>query len=169
MLNADHLLAPWLWATLAIAAVLTALIVLTLRRRHRPAAGDELGTRALHDMGVREFEALVRESFQRQGYTLIDPPRGGASGGELMLRRDRETVLVQCRHWRDRKVGVEVVVALQRAMSARGAGGGFVLTGGRYAREAVALAATANVRLIDGPALRGLIEKANAHSVRTAL
>ena len=168
MLSADPAVAPWLWATLAVAVGLTAAIVLAWRRRQRHGASDEMGTQALHDMNAREFEALVRESFQRQGYTLIEAARGATSGGELMLRRERETVLVQCRHWRDPRVGVEVVAALQRAMSTRGAGGGFVLTRGRFAREAQALAAAGNIRLVDGPALLGLIRKANPRSARAA-
>jgi restriction system protein len=151
---------PYLPAAIFV-AVCTALLALYLRRRRGSSPSGDPGTRALHGMKVREFEALVRESFRAQGYKLIDAPRGASEGGELMLRRDRETVLVQCKHWRDRKVGVEVVQSLQHAMAARGAGGGFVLTTGRFGREAVAFAAGCNVRLIDGPALRGLIDKAN--------
>ena len=111
----------------------------------------------------REFEALVGEAFRLQGYQVLDSARGGAeSGGELTLRRERETFLVQCRHWKEAKVGVDAVHALQRAMAARGASGGFMLTDGRFAREAGAFASGCNIRLIDGLALQGLLEKAKS-------
>ena len=111
----------------------------------------------------REFEALVGEAFRLQGYQILESARGGVdSGGELTLRRERETFLVQCKHWKTAKVGVDAVEALHRAMAARGASGGFVLTEGRFAREAIAFAAGCNVRLIDGRALQGLLDKARA-------
>jgi restriction system protein len=111
----------------------------------------------------REFEALVGEAFRLQGYQILDSARGSAdSGGELTLRRERETFLVQCKHWKTAKVGVDAVQAVHRAMTARGASGGFVLTEGRFAREAIAFAPGCNVRLIDGTALRGLLDKARA-------
>lgn len=151
------------WLSVAVAAGLAlawfgATLVLRVLRR-RSSRPSETG--ALMGMKVREFESLVRESFKLQGYQVIEGRRGAAEGGELALRRDRETVLVQCRHWRDRKVGVGAVQALQSAMAARGAGGGFVLTAGRFSREAAAFAAGSNVRLVDGDGLIGLIERAS--------
>ena len=109
-------------------------------------------------LNAREFEQLVGEAFRLQGYQPIDSARGD----QLVLRRERETVLVECRHWESSKVGVDAVDALQRAMAARGAGGGFLLTEGRFAREAIALAASCNVRLVDGAALTGLLDKARS-------
>ena len=152
----------YLLAAIGVAAV--AIWALMHRRASRGDATNA-GTAAqpLTGMLLREFETLVTEGFRRQGYQVVEPTRGGmGSGGELTLRRDRETFLVQCKHWQASKVGIEPVHAMQRAMAARGAAGGFVLTGGRFGREAVAFASGCNVRLIDGPALRGLLEKAKA-------
>ena len=109
----------------------------------------------------REFEALVGEAFRAQGYQILESARGGPdSGGELTLRRERETFLVQCKHWKEAKVSVDAVHALQRAIAARGASGGFMLTDGRFAREAAAFAVGCNIRLIEGPALQALLDKA---------
>jgi restriction system protein len=133
------------------------------RRSRAPAvAGDtQAAPRQRGDRAAwREFEARVTDAFRRQGYQILDGARGGAeSGGELTLRRERETFLVQCKHWKEAKVGVDAVHALQRAMLARGASGGFVLTSGRFAREAVTFAAGCNVRLIDGATLQALLEQ----------
>ncbi|HEY9239793.1 MAG TPA: restriction endonuclease, partial [Burkholderiaceae bacterium] len=49
------------------------------------------------------------------------------------------------------------VEALHRDIVARGASGGFMLTEGRFAREAHALATTCNIRLLEGAAVAGLI------------
>lgn len=47
-------------------------------------------------------------------------------------------------------------------MAATGATGGFVVSSGRFTEDAVAFADGRNVALIDGPKLRGLIERAKA-------
>jgi restriction system protein len=149
-------LAPYLLMTGLAIAVCAAIFM--LRRRQGVNAAPS-GARRLQDLKQREFETLVRDSFRQQGFTSIVSPGGATEGGELMLRRERETMLVECRHWRDPKVGAEAVRALQRTLAQRGAGSGFVLTTGRFSREAIAAAAGGNVRLLDGPALRDLLGK----------
>ncbi|HWI09984.1 MAG TPA: restriction endonuclease [Burkholderiaceae bacterium] len=139
--------ALWLWRHSRAPGLVNDARVAPVRRADREA--------------WREFETLVAEAFRRQGYQVLDSTRGTAeSGGELTLRRERETFLVQCKHWKEAKVGVDAVHALQRAMTARGASGGFMLTDGRFAREAIAFANGCNVRLIDGAALQGLLDQA---------
>ena len=53
---------------------------------------------ALGDMTWREFEMLVGEGFRLQGYEVTETGGGGADGGiDLVLRKDREKFLVQCK------------------------------------------------------------------------
>ena len=59
-------------------------------------------------------------------------------------------------------VGVTVVRELFGVMAARGAAGGFVVTSGRFTREAAEFASGRNVKLIEGPALMDLIRQARA-------
>jgi restriction system protein len=57
-----------------------------------------------------DFELMVGEAFRRAGYAVEE--RGGRSpdgGVDLVLRGDGERVVVQCKHWKDRLVGVSVV------------------------------------------------------------
>ena len=79
-----------------------------------------------------------------------------------MLNRSSEKFLVQCKQWRAYRVGVEVVRELYGVMAAKGATGGFVVTSGRFTEEATSFASGRNVKLIDGPALHGLIRQAQA-------
>lgn len=124
------------------------------RRRNAEIGPAEAAADGIAPLSDADFEALVAEAFQRQGYQVID---GGRSARVVTLRRDRETHLLQCRHRHAAKVGVDAVQALHREMSARGANGGFMLTEGRFSREATALAASCNVRLLEGAAVRGLL------------
>jgi restriction system protein len=116
---------------------------------------------ALDGMTWQQFERLVGEAFRLQGYQVIETGGGGADGGvDLVLTRDGEKHLVQCKQWRAFKVGVDVVRELYGVMAAKGAAGGFVVTSGRFTDEAVAFAQGRNVRLLDGPKLHGLLQQA---------
>ena len=117
----------------------------------------------LDGMTWQQFEQLVGEGFRLQGYRVLETGGGGADGGiDLVLTKNGEKYLVQCKQWRAFKVGVEVVRELYGVMAARGATGGFVVTSGRFSDEASSFAKGRNVTLIDGKRLRGLIDQARA-------
>jgi restriction system protein len=116
---------------------------------------------ALDGMSWQQFERLVGEGFRLQGYRVVENGGGGADGGiDLVLNKDGEKYLVQCKQWRAFRVGVDVVRELYGVMAAKGAAGGFVVTSGRFTDEARHFAAGRNVQLIDGTRLRALIKQA---------
>jgi restriction system protein len=145
---------PLVVALAVVAALLLPAAVWLTLRRQRPAGPAA----SFAGMRERDFELLVAAAFRAQGYEPIGVADGSpANVGQLVLRRERTTFLVECRHFRAAKVDVGAVHALQRAMAARGAGGGFVLSGGRFSREAIAFAGGCGVRLVDGPLLQGML------------
>jgi restriction system protein len=88
---------------------------------------DSVG--ALNEMTWREFEMLVGEAFRRKGYMVSETGGGGADGGvDLVLSKDGEKFLVQCKKWKAFKVGVTTIRELYGVMAAGGAAGGFVVT-----------------------------------------
>jgi restriction system protein len=113
---------------------------------------------AITSMSWRDFERLVGEVFRRQGFTVSGFGGQGPDGGvDLELTKNGERYLVQCKHWRKRQVGVTVVRELNGVVSAQGAHGGFVVTGGEFSREAREFAESCGIKLVDGPALEKLI------------
>ena len=51
-----------------------------------------------------EFEKLLCEAFRRQGYSVEHRGGAGPDGGiDLMLRREGQKALVQCKHWKYRE------------------------------------------------------------------
>jgi restriction system protein len=139
------------------------------RRKRRALVNDVTSNdsaNALEGMTWREFEMLVGEAFRLQGYQVVETGAAGADGGvDLVLKRERETFLVQCKQWKAYKVGVTVVRELFGVMAARGAAGGFVVTSGRFTREATEFASGRNLKLIEGAALMGLIKQAQSARV----
>jgi len=130
------------------------------RTRFIAEVGNRSSASALNEMSWQEFEMLVGEAFRRGGYSVGETGGGGADGGiDLVLRRDGEKYLVQCKQWRAFKVGVPIIRELYGAMAAAGAAGGFVVTSGVYTQEAKDFAAGRNIDLIDGVELHEIIKQ----------
>ena len=169
--------APW-WAGASLAAVsvlalqgaaqivlpmigLSAALasVLVRRKRAGPVAADD---DVLDRMTRREFEALVAEGFRQQGYQIAE---AAIAGADITLRKDRQTWLVHCKPWRSAKVDADVVATFVSDLKVRGAAGGFIMSSGRFTREAVAFASGKPVQLIAGPALQSLVKKLRSSRV----
>ncbi len=113
------------------------------------AAADPRG--AVSAMGWQDFEALVGESFRRDGYQVDE--RGGSApdgGIDLVILKGGERHLVQCKHWKTQQSGVTVIRELNGVIAAQGAHGGIVATGGGFTRDARELADRCKIRLIGG-------------------
>ena len=128
----------------------------------------------LNGMTWQEFEMLVGEAFRRKGYTVTETGGGGADGGvDLVLKKDGEKFLVQCKQWKAFKVGVTTIRELYGVMAAGGAAGGFVVTSGVFTSEAKSFAEGRNIDLIGGAELTAMIKhiqhhpQANATTVQT--
>ena len=118
---------------------------------------------SLNGMTWQEFEMTVAEAFRLDGFRVEDRGGSAADGGiDLVLYREREKFLVQCKQWKAYTVGVGVVRELYGVMASEGATGGFVVTSGKFSRDAIAFANGRNVTLVDGPILFDMIKHAEA-------
>ena len=54
----------------------------------------------------REFESLIQEAFRRKGYLSVETQYGADGDYDISLRKDGALYLVQCKHWKKRRVGV---------------------------------------------------------------
>ncbi|MDB5886541.1 MAG: restriction endonuclease [Polaromonas sp.] len=119
---------------------------------------------ALDAMSWQESEILVGEYFQRQAYGVTDNGGGGADGGvDMVLHGDDGSHLVQCKHWRALRVGVQPVRELYGVMAAQGAAGGFVVASGEFTENAVRFADGLALTLVNGSTLlRGIRAQAGS-------
>lgn len=121
----------------------------------------------LESISWREFELLVGEAFRRKGFTVQETGQGGADGGiDLVLLKDGEKYLVQCKQWRRQLVQVNVARELFGVMAAEGAKGGFVVISGRFTEDAKAFAQGKNLHLIEGAELNDMIRQSRAIAAR---
>jgi restriction system protein len=114
---------------------------------------------AVASLSWRDFERLVGEAFRHRGFTVTGFGGGVPDGGvDLGLAKHGQRFLVQCKHWRKQQVGVTAVHELNGVIAAVGANGGYVITGGRFTREAREFADSCRITLIDESGLEELID-----------
>lgn len=118
----------------------------------------QTGIDTLRTISWREFEELVGEAYRRKGYTVIETGGGGADGGvDLILKKNGEKLLVQCKHWKMDKVGVKVVRELYGVVAAESASGGIVISSGTFTQESKDFSRGKPLELLDGSVLLNLI------------
>jgi restriction system protein len=102
----------------------------------------------------QEFEDFVAEVYRREGYLVEQTGHGRSGAGyDLILLREKMSVLVQCEHWLVRQIGATPVRALARAMRNVGATGGVCITTGNFTKPAREFAISMAIELVDGQAL----------------
>jgi len=144
-------------------------LVSFLKRRKAAQLHADAANRAdgVATMTWRDFETLVGEYFRRQGYAVIDNGGGGPDGGvDVLLQKGADRYLVQCKHWRALRVGVQPVRELYGVMAAKRVAGGFVVTSGDFTDEARSFAQGREVQLINGKTLQSAIRAQAAAAPR---
>lgn len=75
----------------------------------------------------------------------------GPDGGiDLVLKKDGNIFLVQCKQWRSYKVDVRVVREMYGVMTAKNAAGVIIITSGLFTQEAKNFAADKPIDLVEG-------------------
>lgn len=100
----------WVFNFLAILALIAALVSAIKSASRRKLLDQTRGLDAIRALSWRQFEHLVGEAYHRRGYDVEETGGGGADGGiDLALLGTEGKVLVQCKQWKARRVGVDKV------------------------------------------------------------
>ena len=149
-------LEAWGWLGFAVFAVCGVLSWFERARRERLIAASAK-LEHVRKLSWREFEELCAEAYRRKGYKVQETAAGADGGVDLVLRNGRERIFVQCKHYREWKVGVRPVRELFGVMAAEGADAGVLVTSGKFTNDAVAFARGKRLTLVDGQGLLRLI------------
>ncbi|WP_202845080.1 restriction endonuclease [Luteimonas saliphila] len=150
------------WIFLALCAMAAAASFLDARRKRR-LLDAQSGLASIAALDWRDFERLVGEAFRRQGHVVEESGLGGADGGiDLILRKDGQRTLVQCKQWHRRKVPVNVVREMYGLLAHHRAHAVRIAALGGFTRDAARFAADKPIELIDGDTLFAMIRSVQA-------
>jgi len=118
---------------------------------------SQTGLESIRGLSWREFEQLLAAAFRRQGYGVDDTGPGADGGVDLVLHGKGGRILVQAKHWKARKVGVQKVRELLGVRAAARAAGAILVTSGEATAEARRFARANGIDLIEGCELERMI------------
>jgi restriction system protein len=112
-----------------------------------------------------EFEEYLGTLFKNQGYHVTYTPTTGDYGADLILKKDKEVIVVQAKRY-NQTVGVKAVQEVIPAIKMYKATAAWVITNSTYTKQSLTLAKSNHVRMIGREELitmslkfRGNIEK----------
>jgi restriction system protein len=151
-------LSPLQWGAVVLVAAAVAWWLLRSARRPPPADSilSELSPEALRRLRSADVVRGVGCAFEARGYQVVEPGKAGATL-DIELRKERQTWLVRCKHWKSTRIDVEQVRAFCGVLKERRAEGGYMVSTGRFSPAAQREARAVNLTLIDGPLLKTLL------------
>jgi len=143
-----------------VAAVLLLIFAILFIAR-RPDRGSKVpivapgDIDALRGLSWDELEILIADYFVREGFAVREQ---GGKVVDFLMEKDGNRHLVQCKHWRRRKVGAAEVTDLFRHMAAANARSAYLLTIGGFTQAAVEFAGGKRIQLVDGERLARMVD-----------
>jgi restriction system protein len=131
--------------------------------------GTQTGLDSLRNLPWKHFEDVLAEAYRRQGYSVKEMLGSGADGGvDLLLRKNADVVVVQCKRWRRKPVPVQVVRELYGVMIDQRASAAKIVATTTFTADAVAFAKDKPIELVDSKALQRLVRDVQTTSRITA-
>ncbi|MDO8886188.1 restriction endonuclease [Candidatus Oleimmundimicrobium sp.] len=161
--------APSLAPIIALVLLIPAPISAINSWRKRKLLDKQESIETVRNLKWREFEELVGEAYRRQGYVVCENSGAGPDGGiDLTLKKSGEVILVQCKQWRNIKVGVNKVRELYGVQISQNANKSILMTSGFFTQEAKNFAANKSIDLVEGSQLLGLIKSVQSQFKATS-
>ncbi len=165
-LDAAELLRPaWTFAAwFSAVAVIAAWVAAEISKRRGAYLLDhESDASGIRGLSWQDFEHLVGEAYRRKGYSAdVIGSETGDGGVDVVLRGHGQKILLQCKHWQARQVGVKIVRELLGVVVSENADKGIVVTYGYFTHGARAFAQkNPRIELVDRTGVDELIQTVN--------
>src|SRR4029077_3097517 len=151
---------PWsAFAPLALLFFLATAALSALRSLKTARMLDaQTSLASIRDLPWKRFEDLLGEAFRRQGFKVEETLGGGADGGiDLLLGRDGNVTVVQCKRRNGAPVGVREVRGVCGVLHDRGGSAAKLVATTSFTPDAVAFAENKPIELVDADSLLHLI------------
>ena len=105
-----------------------------------------------------EFENMLVEIFQKQGYNVSLTKKSHDYGGDLVLKKSDKISIVQAKRY-EKNIGIKAIQEIISAKKHYQADELFVVTNRYFSKDAIVLASEHDVMLIDRDVLTNLVGK----------
>lgn len=158
--------APQLAFIVALVFFIPALFSFFRSLRKRKLLDKQKDLDTIKSLSWKEFEELVAEAYRRKGYSVVENYGTGPDGGvDLVLKKDGNLFIVQCKQWKSSKVDVKVVREMYGVMTAEQANGVIIITSGMFTQEAKNFASGKPIDLVEGNQLLDLVRSVQSRQV----
>lgn len=108
----------------------------------------------LKNISWEDFELVVGETFRKDGYSVTQRGGAQADGGiDLEAHKVFSRTIVQCKHWKKSQVGVQIVREMYGVLIHEGAKEVYIVTCGKFSKDAKEFAKNKPIILVDGKEL----------------
>lgn len=125
-------------------------------KSHKTDSIDILNISQIDSLSGVEFENLLKEIFEKQGYEVELTKSSHDFGADLVLKRQGRLAIVQAKCY-SKNIGIKAIQEIISARKHYGAEEMFVATNRYFSKEAVVLSSEHDVRLIDRDVLTKLV------------
>lgn len=164
LIGVPQLLSPFaIWIALFF-LVPGAISALAAWKRGELLMGQtSIGT--IRNLSWQRFEELVGEAYRQTGYSVIGNSAPGADGGvDLIAEKDGESILIQCKQWKARTIGVKTVREMFGILNSARANEVHIVTSGHFTNDAKSFARNKPIKLINGVMLVQLVGRAQTNA-----
>lgn len=157
-----QLLSPWAMWIAIFFLVPGAISALTAWKRGKLSKSQtSIGT--IQNLSWQRFEELIGEAYRRTGHSVIGNSGPGADGGvDLIAQKNGESILIQCKQWKARTVGVKTVREMFGILNSARANEVHIITSGYFTDDAKSFARNKPIKLVDGTMLVQLVGAAQS-------
>ena len=153
------------WFRLILIIILFPIIVCCLiyrkfkrRNQHKTDSIDILNMSQIDNLSGLDFESLLKDIFEKQGYNVSSTKKSHDYGADLVLERNNCLAIVQAKCY-SKNIGIKAIQEIISAQKHYGADELFVATNRYFSKDAIVLASEYDVRLIDRDVLLMLVRK----------
>lgn len=116
------------------------------------------GSLNIDKMNGYEFEQFIASIYRKKGYLVNITQHSGDHGIDLILRKEEESIAVQCKRW-NTPVGESIVRDFFGSMANGNFQKGIIITSDTYTQQAVLFCKNKTIKLIDRQQLEKMISE----------
>lgn len=110
-------------------------------------------------MSGYQFEDFIMKLFEKMGYAVEHTPLSGDQGVDLIVKKGAQTIAIQTKCFRTKKIGNKAIQEVVAGAKFYGANKMIVITNSYFTRSAIELASIHNVELWDRNILSSKIQR----------